>query len=168
MTDEASQNLHEEDEYSHAARSTDQAGKREGTTMRIARPLSVVIAACAVVALSAAAPSTETPRSPGVAKAAATAPKAAAGITGIGWEIHTAVDTGMYSGPGLSTPRVGTAWAGDNIAGICQINDNRGNRMILGIERPGRNGIQWANTVGYIWDADIIGDTSGWPACGTA
>ncbi|MDG5808632.1 hypothetical protein P9869_39560 [Streptomyces ossamyceticus] len=114
--------------------------------MHISRPLSVVIAACAAVALSATA-----------------AP--AAGPLGIGWAVHPRVDTGLYSGPGLSTPRIGTAWAGDNVAGICQVNDNRGNRMVLGIERPGRDGVQWANTVGYVWDRDIRENTDHLPSC---
>jgi hypothetical protein len=117
--------------------------------MHISRPLSVVIAACAAVALSAAA-----------------AP--AAGPLGIGWAVHPRIDTGLYSGPGLSTPRIGTAWAGDNVAGICRINDNRGNRMVLGIERPGRDGSQWANTAGYIWDNHIRENTDSLPDCGTA
>jgi hypothetical protein len=114
--------------------------------MHISRPLSVVIAACAAVALSAAA-----------------AP--AAGPLGIGWAVHPRIDTGLYSGPGLSTPRIGTAWAGDNVAGICRINDNRGNRMVLSIERPGRDGSQWANTAGYIWDSHIRENTDHLPSC---
>jgi hypothetical protein len=39
--------------------------------------------------------------------------------------------------------------------------------MVLGIERPGRNGVQWANTVGYIWDPDIREYTGDLPDCGT-
>ncbi|MFI6690092.1 hypothetical protein [Streptomyces sp. NPDC050485] len=82
--------------------------------------------------------------------------------------MHTAVDSGLYSGPGLSTPRIGTVWAGDNFAAICRVNDNNGKRLVLGIERPGRNGVQWANTVGYVWDLDIRESTGDLPDCGTA
>ncbi|MER5373659.1 hypothetical protein [Streptomyces sp. NPDC002553] len=116
--------------------------------MGISRPLSVVIAACAAVALSATA-----------------APAAAAGPLGIGRAVHPRIDTGLYSAPGLSTPRTGTAKAGDNVAGICRTTDNRGNRMVLGIDRPGRNGEQWANTVGYLWDLDIRENTDDLPSC---
>lgn len=73
----------------------------------------------------------------------------------------------MYSAPGPSTPQIGTAWGGDDVAAICEINDRVGNRMVLGIDRPGRNGVQWANTVGYIWAADISGNGEGLPDCGT-
>ncbi|MFD5562346.1 hypothetical protein [Kitasatospora griseola] len=88
-----------------------------------------------------------------------------AGLLGIGTRVTTRVDTPLYFGPGLSTPSVGVAWAGDNVAGICQIFDNNNKRLILGIERPGRNGVQWANTAGYIWDDFIIQYTAGFPLC---
>ncbi|MGW3073380.1 MULTISPECIES: hypothetical protein [unclassified Kitasatospora] len=87
------------------------------------------------------------------------------GILGIGSQVTPVRDTGIYFGPGLSTPRIGTAWAGDNVAGICQVTDNNGKRLILGIERPGRNGVQWANTAGYLWDDDIAEATGGFPSC---
>lgn len=38
-----------------------------------------------------------------------------AGVLGIGAHVYTSRNTGIYSGPGLSTPRIGTAWAGDNV-----------------------------------------------------
>ncbi|MGW4379854.1 hypothetical protein [Kitasatospora sp. NPDC004531] len=88
-----------------------------------------------------------------------------AGLLGIGTRINTLVDTPLYFGPGLSTPQVGVAWAGDNVAGICQIYDNNNKRLVLGIERPGRNGVQWANTAGYIWDDFIFQNTAGFPSC---
>ncbi|GGQ97537.1 hypothetical protein [Kitasatospora griseola] len=88
-----------------------------------------------------------------------------AGLLGIGTRVTTRVDTPLYFGPGLSTPQIGVAWAGDNVAGICQIYDNNNKRLILGIERPGRNGVQWANTAGYIWDDFIIQYTAGFPLC---
>jgi hypothetical protein len=88
---------------------------------------------------------------------AGTAPAQAAGTgaLGIGHQVTPRLDTGIYSGPGLSTPRIGTAWAGDNVAAICQVTDNNGKRMVLGIDRPGRNGLQWANTAGYLWADDV-------------
>ncbi|MFJ1795202.1 hypothetical protein [Kitasatospora griseola] len=88
-----------------------------------------------------------------------------AGLLGIGTQINTLVDTPLYFGPGLSTPQIGVAWAHDNVAGICQIYDNNNKRLILGIERPGRNGVQWANTAGYIWDDFIFQNTAGFPLC---
>ncbi|WP_051854822.1 hypothetical protein [Streptomyces sp. NRRL B-1347] len=134
--------------------------------MRITRPLSVAIAASAAVALSAAvAPAADTYGSHSRTAAAEAAPQAAAAPLGIGRQIHPRIDTGIYSGPGLSTPRIGTAWAGDNVAGICQVFDNNGKRLVLGIERPGRNGVQWANTAGYIWDDDIREPTGDLPSC---
>ncbi|MFE7592100.1 hypothetical protein ACFU6K_22100 [Kitasatospora sp. NPDC057512] len=87
-----------------------------------------------------------------------------AGILGIGSQITPVRDTGIYFGPGLSTPRIGTAWAGDNVAGICEVFDNNGKRLILGIERPGRTGVQWANTAGYLW-ADDFQSTGSFPSC---
>ena len=97
--------------------------------------------------------------------AQAETPKASVGIQGVGIGVTTVRDTAMYSGPGLSTPRIGTAWAGDNVGAACQLLDNNGKRLVLGIERPGRNGVQWANTAGYIWDDDIREVTSGLPFC---
>jgi hypothetical protein len=76
--------------------------------------------------------------------------------TDYGREVRPVVDTAMYSGPGLSTPRIGTAWANSDVAAVCRINDSNGRRMILGIQRSGRNGVQWANTAGYLSD-DALG-----------
>ncbi|MFI6689747.1 hypothetical protein [Streptomyces sp. NPDC050485] len=116
--------------------------------MRAIRPLAVAALSCGAL-LGAAIPASATP----------------ATAAGAGREVHTAVDSGLYSGPGLSTPRIGTVWAGDNFAAICRVNDNNGKRLLLGIERPGRNGVQWANTAGYVWDDDVIGDTADLPSC---
>ncbi|HUQ59684.1 hypothetical protein [Lentzea sp.] len=74
-------------------------------------------------------------------------------------------DTGLYSGPGTSTPRVGTAWFNEPVAGICKIIDSRGSRMVLGIALTGRNGVQWSYTAGYIWNLDINANTSGLADC---
>ncbi|WP_405562746.1 hypothetical protein OG418_00415 [Streptomyces phaeochromogenes] len=148
--------------------------------MRTARPVSVLIAVSAVVALTAtAAPAASSPQAPTnrdmartsaaavpVTQHAANAPRSTAGVLGVGKSVHPRVDTGMYSGPGLSTGRIGTAWVGDNVAGICRVQDNQGMWMVLGIERPGRNGVQWANTAGYIWDNDIREPTGDLPNCG--
>lgn len=128
--------------------------------MRRARPLSVAVAACAALTMAMAVPA-----SASAAQHAAGTPASGARITGAGREIHTRVDTGIYFGPGLSTPQIGTVWAGDNVAGICQVLDNNGKRLVLGIERPGRNGVQWANTAGYIWDLDIVEYTGDLPSC---
>ncbi|MFF7394759.1 hypothetical protein ACFZAE_40915 [Streptomyces scabiei] len=137
-------------------RAIDRAPKRERTTMRISRPLSVVIVACAAVTLgAAAAPAADSSGRHTVRETAEAKAAPAAGLLGIGWRVTPHTDTAMFSGPGLSTPRIGTAWLGDNVAAICKITDNRGNRMVLGIERPGRNGVQWANTVGYMWGTDL-------------
>ncbi|WP_439656849.1 hypothetical protein ACSHWB_31185 [Lentzea sp. HUAS TT2] len=87
------------------------------------------------------------------------------GALGFGRQVTPIRDTGMYSGPGLSTPRVGTAVAGDNVAAVCQLVDSNGKRMVLGIDRNGRTGSQWANTAGYIWDGDIREITSDIPFC---
>lgn len=79
------------------------------------------------------------------------------GSLGIGTQVTPRVDTGMYAAPGLSTPRVGTAWAGDNVAAVCRQRDSNGQDMVLGIDRVGHTGVQWSNTVGYIWEADLVG-----------
>ncbi|WP_394618936.1 hypothetical protein JNUCC0626_07505 [Lentzea sp. JNUCC 0626] len=69
-------------------------------------------------------------------------------------------DTGMYAAPGLSTPRIGTAWFDRVVIGVCRTTDNVGNRMVLSIQVAGRNGVQWAYTAGYIPDIDIKENTS--------
>ncbi|AWT44393.1 MULTISPECIES: hypothetical protein [Streptomyces] len=139
----------------------------------------MLLAAGAVVALTTTAasavgsPLTHTSTQPTAVSAAvaptaqreASAPLSRAAVLGVGRAVHPVVDTGIYSGPGLSTPRIGTAWAGDNVAAICQTQDSNGKRMVLGIERPGRNGIQWANTAGYLWDDDIREYTGDLPGC---
>ncbi|KOV83470.1 hypothetical protein ADL03_20560 [Nocardia sp. NRRL S-836] len=86
----------------------------------------------------------------------------------IGRDLRPSRDTAMYSGPGLSTPRIGTAWAGELVNGICKITDNKGKRLVLGRHLAGRNGVQWANTAGYIWDDDIADNTDALPDCGLA
>ncbi|WP_416968248.1 hypothetical protein [Streptomyces sp. 4F14] len=135
--------------------------------MRISKPLSVVLAACAAVTLgAAAAPAADSPGSRTVRETAEAKAAPAAQLLGIGRRVTPRIDTGVYSGPGLSTPRVGTAWAGDNVAAICQTRDSVGNRMLLAIERPGRTGVQWANTAGYVFDPDIREtDTGNLPSC---
>ena len=52
------------------------------------------------------------------------------------------------------------------VNGICKIPDNGGNRLVLGIHVEGRNGAQWAQTVGYIWAGDLREDTDVLPDCG--
>jgi hypothetical protein len=69
-------------------------------------------------------------------------------------------DTGLYSGPGLSTPRVGTVWFNEPFLAICKITDSRGARMVLGVAISGRSGGQWSYTAGYIWNLDINANTS--------
>jgi len=75
-------------------------------------------------------------------------------------------DTVLYSGPGLSTPQIGKAWANEDVAALCKINDNKGWRLVLGVHLAGRNGVQWARTAGYLWDADIRDSTSYLADCG--
>jgi len=75
-------------------------------------------------------------------------------------------DTALYSGPGLSTPQIGKAWANEDVAALCKINDNKGWRLVLGVHLAGRNGVQWARTAGYLWDADIRDSTSYLADCG--
>lgn len=87
------------------------------------------------------------------------------GILGIGRQVTPKWDTGMYSGPGLSTPRIGSAWAGDNVAAACRIPDSNGQLMTLGIDRPGHAGVQWSNTAGYIWNNDLQGSTESLLTC---
>ena len=87
------------------------------------------------------------------------------GVLGYGKQVTPLRDTGMYSGPGLSTPRIGTARAGDNVAAVCRLQDSNGRWMVLGIDRPGRVGEQWANTAGYIWDYDIRESTADMRHC---
>ncbi|MFJ9692545.1 hypothetical protein [Kitasatospora sp. NPDC101183] len=124
-----------------------------GTKTRLGALLGALcLAAIATTAAAAAAP------------AAAARPGPAA-LDGAGWEINPALDTAIYSGPGLSTPRIGTAWQNDNVAGVCRKQDNNQAWLVLGIERPGRNGVQWANTAGWIWAADFSQNTSFLPLC---
>jgi hypothetical protein len=79
------------------------------------------------------------------------------GTLGIGTRVTPTENTGMYAAPGLSTPRVGMAWQNDNVAAVCGRQDSNGRLMVLGIDRPGRTGEQWANTVGYIWSGHLSG-----------
>src|SRR5215475_1151088 len=44
------------------------------------------------------------------AASGASAPQSSAGVRGIGFGVTPRITTAMYSGPGLSTPRIGTAW----------------------------------------------------------
>ena len=81
---------------------------------------------------------------------------------------HVVRDTGLYSAPGLSTPRVGTAWAQDYFHAICKIPDSNGMRMVLGVVVSGRAGVQVAKTAGYIWDLDIYDDTRSVSDCGSS
>ncbi|KIQ62746.1 hypothetical protein TR51_27750 [Kitasatospora griseola] len=121
--------------------------------------------ATALGALCLAAAGVSVAATPVSATPAPAGQQSQAGLLGIGTRVTTRVDTPLYFGPGLSTPQIGVAWAGDNVAGICQIYDNNNKRLILAIERPGRNGVQWANTAGYIWDDFIIQYTAGFPLC---
>ncbi|WP_394618937.1 hypothetical protein JNUCC0626_07510 [Lentzea sp. JNUCC 0626] len=77
------------------------------------------------------------------------------GVLGIG--VTVVRDTGLYAAPGLSTPRVGTAWGGDATTAYCRKPDSNNKLMTLSANRPGRNGVQWANTAGYIWPGDLDG-----------
>ncbi|MFD9697617.1 hypothetical protein [Lentzea sp. NPDC059081] len=77
------------------------------------------------------------------------------GALGFGTQVPVRVTTGMYAAPGLSTPRVGTAQVGDNVAAVCRQQDSNGQLMVLGIDRTGRTGSQWSNTAGFIWPFDL-------------
>ncbi|RDI31676.1 hypothetical protein [Lentzea flaviverrucosa] len=92
----------------------------------------------------------------GVPAQAAAAPEP--GVLGIGRTVFPIRDTGLYSAPGLSTPRSGTAWVGNEVAALCTARDSNGAVMALAINKSGRNGVQWSNTAGYIWQADFSGD----------
>jgi hypothetical protein len=49
---------------------------------------------------------------------------------------------------------------GNEVAALCTARDSNGAVMALAINKSGRNGVQWANTAGYIWDVDIQENTS--------
>ncbi|RDI31675.1 hypothetical protein [Lentzea flaviverrucosa] len=84
-------------------------------------------------------------------------PASASEFGALGTRVTVVRDTTLYAAPGLSTPRVGTAWAGDDTTAYCRQQDSNGQLMVLGANRPGRNGVQWANTAGFLWPYDLSG-----------
>jgi cytochrome c2 len=74
------------------------------------------------------------------------------------------VQTDMKPIPGTDANNTGLGKPADRIDVICQIDDNHGVRWDLVINRSGRAGQQWANTVGFVRFNDTFGGYT-WRAC---
>ena len=75
------------------------------------------------------------------------------GILGVGQQVSVLsnfVQVDMKPIPGTDAPNTGLARPGDNIAAICHLPDSRGQEWVLGLNRNGRAGQQYTNTVGFI------------------